>query len=167
MIPKSLVISRYFADAQQAIDDLTSTLEGLQSQKDELVEEQSGEDGAFAELEQINKTTVNARLKEVKGDPDAEEDQKILKQYIKLLNQETATKKAIKAATLQLDNDLLEFYPTLTEELIKQLVVDDKWMAAIAKDIHSEMDRLSQRLTGRVKELRNGMKHLCRNRVGR
>ncbi len=153
LIPKSLVISRYFADEQQVIDDLTSTLEGLQSQKDELVEEQSGEDGTFSELEKINKTAVNARLKEIKHDPDAEEDRKILKQYIKLLNQEAATKKASKAAVLHLDNDLLEFYPTLTEEQVKQLIVDDKWMATIAKDIHSEMDRLSQRLTGRVKEL--------------
>jgi type I restriction enzyme M protein len=153
LIPKSLVINRYFADEQQAIDDLSAALEGLQSQKDELVEEQSGEDGAFAELEKINKTTVNARIKELKNDPDAEEEAIILRQYIKLLNQEAATKKAVKAAVLKLDNDLLEFYPTLTEEQIKQLVVDDKWLATIATDIHSEMDRLSQRLTGRIKEL--------------
>lgn len=153
LIPKTLVIRRYFADEQQAIDDLTAKQEGLQSQKDELVEEQSGEDGAFAELDKINKTVVNARLKEMKDDPDAEEEVKVLKQYLKLLNQEAATKKAIKGAVVKLDNDLLEFYPTLTEEQIKQLVVDDKWMAIIAKDIRSEMDRLSQRLTGRIKEL--------------
>ena len=29
----------------------------------------------------------------------------------------------------------------------KPLVVDDKWMASMDKDIHSEMDRISQRLT--------------------
>ena len=32
-------------------------------------------------------------------------------------------------------------------------MVDDKWMAAIDRDIHSEMDRISQRLTQRIKEL--------------
>ena len=32
-------------------------------------------------------------------------------------------------------------------------VVDDKWLAAIAGAIHGEMDRISQALTQRVKEL--------------
>jgi len=32
-------------------------------------------------------------------------------------------------------------------------VVDDKWLAALDKDIHGEMDRISQALTQRVKEL--------------
>jgi len=32
-------------------------------------------------------------------------------------------------------------------------VVDDKWLAALAAAIHGEMDRVSQQLTQRVKEL--------------
>jgi len=32
-------------------------------------------------------------------------------------------------------------------------VVDNKWMDTIAKDIHTEMDRISQRLTQRIKKL--------------
>ncbi len=153
LIPKSLVINRYFADAKQAIDDLNTELEKLQNQKTEMEEEHGGEEGAFAELEKINKGNINARIKEIKDEPDTEDEQKILRQYIKLLNQEAASKKAIKEAEAKLDADLLAFYPTLREVQIKQLVVEDKWMAAIAKDIHSEMDRISQRLTQRIKEL--------------
>ena len=33
------------------------------------------------------------------------------------------------------------------------LVVDDKWLAAIGTSAHGEMDRVSQQLTARVKEL--------------
>jgi len=33
------------------------------------------------------------------------------------------------------------------------LVVDDKWLARIEQDVQSEMQRISQRLTGRIKEL--------------
>lgn len=44
-------------------------------------------------------------------------------------------------------------YPKLSEAEIKTLVVEDKWLAAIAADIYSEMDRISQALTQRVKEL--------------
>ena len=36
---------------------------------------------------------------------------------------------------------------------IKDLVVDDKWMATLEKAVDSEMERISQRLTGRIKEL--------------
>ena len=35
----------------------------------------------------------------------------------------------------------------------KTLVVDDKWLAALDAAIHGEMDRISQALTQRVKEL--------------
>ena len=41
----------------------------------------------------------------------------------------------------------------LTEDEIKTLVVDDKWLAALDAAIHGEMDRISQALTQRVKEL--------------
>jgi len=119
----------------------------------EIEEEHSGEEGAFAILDKINKASINARLKEIKNDPQSIEEEKILRQYLELLEQEAATKKAIQAAEMELDAELLAFYPTLTADAIKQLVVDDKWIAAIDRDIHSEMDRISQRLTQRIKEL--------------
>lgn len=153
LIPKSLVINRYFADEQKAIDDLNVDLENLQSQMTEMEEEHSGDDGFFSELEKINKGNITARLKELKNEPDTAEELKIFKQYLNLLNQEAVTKKSIKEAETKLDADLLNFYPTLTQEQIKQLVVNDKWMAIINKDIHSEMDRISQGLTQRIKEL--------------
>ena len=46
-----------------------------------------------------------------------------------------------------------EIYPKLGESEVKVLVVDDKWMAAVAGAVHGEMDRISQALTRRVKEL--------------
>jgi type I restriction enzyme M protein len=36
---------------------------------------------------------------------------------------------------------------------VKTLVVDDKWLATLDAAIHGEMDRVSQQLTQRVKEL--------------
>jgi type I restriction enzyme M protein len=153
LVPKALVIHRYFAGQQQAIDALNIELETLQSRLVEIEEEHSGEEGAFAILDKINKASINARLKEIKSDPQSIDEAKILRQYLELLEQEAATKKAIQSTEAELDASLHEFYPTLTEEQIKQLVVDDKWIAAIDQDIHSEMDRISQRLTQRIKEL--------------
>ena len=41
----------------------------------------------------------------------------------------------------------------LTNDDIKTLVVDDKWMQVLDNAIHTEMQRISQRLTQRIKEL--------------
>ena len=44
-------------------------------------------------------------------------------------------------------------YPTLSVDEIKSLVVDDKWIAELHERVTSELDRVSQKLTGRIKEL--------------
>jgi type I restriction enzyme M protein len=44
-------------------------------------------------------------------------------------------------------------YTELTEEEIKTLVVDDKWLATLANAVQGELDRVSQTLTGRIRQL--------------
>tara|TARA_Y100001933_G_scaffold262971_1_gene322646 strand:- start:12031 stop:14460 length:2430 start_codon:yes stop_codon:yes gene_type:complete len=153
LVPKPLVVARFFAKEQQALDDLTSQLETVAASLTELEEEHNGDDGAFAELDKINKAAITARLKEIKSDPDAAEERKILKQWQKLNTQQTDLKKAIKQADSELDDLAYHQYPKLTEPDIKALVVDDKWLATLSAAIHSEMDRISQALTQRIKEL--------------
>ena len=41
----------------------------------------------------------------------------------------------------------------LTEDEIKTLVVDDKWLATLAAGVQGELDRVSQALTGRIRQL--------------
>ena len=77
----------------------------------------------------------------------------LLNAWLILSKQEADLKKALKEAEVKLDALAYDKYPTLTEAEIKALVVDDKWLAAIAAAIHGEMDRISQTLTRRVKEL--------------
>ena len=153
LVPKDLVINRFFLKEKQAIETLESESEIIAGQLAELEEEHIGEEGFFAELDKANKVNVLARLKEIKGDADAKEEAKVLKTYLDLLEQQAETNKKIKEASAELDKKLYAKYPTLTEDEIKILVVDDKWMATIDKDIHTEMDRISQRLTQRIKEL--------------
>jgi len=44
-------------------------------------------------------------------------------------------------------------YSKLSEEEVKTLVVDDKWMARLDADIQTELDRITQALTGRIRQL--------------
>ena len=76
-----------------------------------------------------------------------------LNDWLKLNTKEADLKKRIKEAEAALDVQTYAQYPKLTESEIKTLVVDDKWLAALDAAIHGEMDRVSQQLTQRVKEL--------------
>ena len=128
-------------------------MEGVTAKLTELEEEHSGEEGAFAELDKVNKATVTAQLKEIKGDKDAKDEAVVLNDWLKLKGEEADIKRRLKEAEAALDDQALAKYPTLSEAEIKTLVVDDKWLAALDTAIHGEMDRVSQQLTQRVKEL--------------
>lgn len=153
LVPKSLIVARYYAQAQDAIDQLNTELEGITAKLAELEEEHGGEEGAFSELEKINKANVAARLKEIKGDPDTKEDATLLQEWLNLNTQESDHKKKIKDAETALDAKAHAHYLKLTEAETRTLVVDNKWLAELDTRIHGEMDRLSQQLTRRVKDL--------------
>ena len=153
LVPKQLVVDRYFAAQQAAIREQEAALESVTAQMTEMEEEHGGEDGAYAELDKVNKANVTARLKEIKGDKEAKEEADALNAWLKLCTQEADLKKAIKEAEAALDALCLAKYPKLIEAEIKTLVVEDKWLTAISSAIHGEMDRISQALTQRVKEL--------------
>ncbi|MGJ8638132.1 MAG: type I restriction-modification system subunit M [Opitutaceae bacterium] len=170
LVPKELIVARYFAAEQSALDAQQAELESLTAQRTELEEEHSGEDGAFADLEKINRASVAARLKQLKMEngqlkmSTANNSQlstihsplsefEVLQQWIQYNQDESALKKAIKEAEESLDKLAYQRYPQLSEEEIKTLVVDDKWLATLDTAIHGELDRISQTLTQRVKAL--------------
>lgn len=153
LIPKELIVARFFADEQAEIERLNAELEAASATLAELEEEHGGDEGAFAELDKVNKANVTTRLKEIKGDKEAAEEAAAMNAWLKASNAETALKKKIKDAEVALDKKALAHYPKLTEVEIKTLVVDDKWLAKIATDISGEMDRISQVLTTRIRTL--------------
>jgi type I restriction enzyme M protein len=77
----------------------------------------------------------------------------VLKCWQELNNEETTLKRAVKEQEAALDTLAYEKYPKLSEAEIKMLVVDDKWMARLSAAVQGELDRVSQTLTGRIREL--------------
>ena len=143
LVPKQLVVARFFPSEQEAITSLEVQLETIKAQLAELEEEQSGEDGFLGALDKINKTEVSARLRKIKDDPEAQDEIIVLQEWLKLNEAESALKKQIKDASDALDKLAYEKYATLTEEEVKTLVVDDKWLTAISEGIKKELDRVS------------------------
>ena len=103
LVPKGLMVGRYFAAEQGAIEMKQAELEAVTASLTELEEEQGGEEGFLGMLEKINKAEVNGRLKEIKGDKDAKEEAAVLKQWLKLNGEEGEYRKAIKEAEAALD----------------------------------------------------------------
>jgi type I restriction enzyme M protein len=131
-------------------------LEAVTARLAELEEEHGGDDGAFAELEKVNKAGVMARVKEIKvisEQSSVDSELVVLEEWLKLNGEEGELKKKLKDAEADLDAKARARYPTLTEAEIKTLVVEDKWLAALETAINGEVERVSQRLTQRLKEL--------------
>ena len=153
LIPKELVIQRCFPKMQTELNVLSTTLEELHGQKVNMEMEHNREGGILAELEKLNKQCLKARLKALKGKSSTECEKQVLTVYLKLIQDEAATKQNIKQAEADLDAALRAFYRDLEPETIKTLVVDGKWMATLENATHAELDRISQRLTQRLEEL--------------
>ena len=153
LVPKALIVARYFAAEQAAITALEADIERLAAQQTELEEEHAGDEGLFAALDKVSKPTVAARLAELTGDKESADEIAALNAWLALANQEATGNKQLKDAEAELDTLALDKYPRLSVDDIKVLVVDDKWLAALAADIRGEMERISQTLTHRVKEL--------------
>ena len=70
-----------------------------------------------------------------------------------LFSRQAEIKKILKAAKKDLEDNIVIKYSTLAESEIKTLVVDDKWMGTFELAVKGEMNRISQRLAQRIKEL--------------
>jgi type I restriction enzyme M protein len=159
IIPIPLVVKTYFAEEQAKLDELNATLEQIAAGMDVLKDEHGGEEGLLLEVidnDKISRGNVQKRIKEIKktsDDSDVDDELLVLENYLALFEKEADTKKTIKDVEKDLEKKVLAKYPTLTEEKIKTLVIECKWMDELSARVFGEVDRLSQTLAGRVKEL--------------
>lgn len=176
LIPKPLIVAHYFPAEGETVARLEGELEGVTARMTEMEEEHGGEEGAFAELDKVNKGTVAARLKEMgqmtlgeaggrqnsKGKKQKEgagveeetgDERAVLTAWLVLANDQARLKRELKEAEERLDALAYAKYPVLAADEVKELAVTEKWLAALDAAVHGEIDRVSQALTRRVGEL--------------
>ncbi len=158
LLPPALIIARYYPKPQAAIDVLEAELVAIEQQIEELTEEHGGEGGLLEDAkndrDKLTKASVAARLKEIgKSDPDFADERKVLRAYLALVEKESDTDGELEAAQEALIAKVAAKYAQLNEDEIKTLVVDDKWLATVAAAVQGELNRVSQTLTGRVRQL--------------
>jgi type I restriction enzyme M protein len=96
---------------------------------------------------------VSARIKELRKDPEAADELAALREWLLLSESELKTKRALKAAEADLDDQAYGGYDSLTEAEVRELVVEGKWLASLEQAVAAEVERVSQSLTGRLKQL--------------
>jgi type I restriction enzyme M protein len=171
LIPVSLIIDFYCNQEQEQLNHFRSELEQVSSQLEEIKEENSGEDGLFSEVlndkGNITKNDLAKRIKEIKAtknslidfankendDETIKQELELLEKYQELVNKEDDLKSKIKETENILEKKVIAKYPELTSVEIKTLVVDLKWMTELENRILGKVDRQSQILADRVKEL--------------
>lgn len=157
LIPTALIVDRYFAAEQAAVEQREAERDAINREMEEMDEEHGGEDGLLAEAKtdrgKLTKVSVKARLTEIRGDKDTDDEREVLEAYLVLIEQVASAGQRVKLAQKALDTKVAAKYGQLAEAEIKTLVGDDKWLATLAASVQSELDRVSQALTGRIRQL--------------
>jgi type I restriction enzyme M protein len=135
------------------LSELQAELDATSSQMSELEEEHNAEGAAFADLDKVNDKEVKAQIKKLALDVDVVNEVAVLKQWLTLSDKESELKKTVKALEADLDQKAFDQYAKLTDADMQQLVVQDKWLATMQGSLQAELDRVSQTLTSRIREL--------------
>lgn len=152
-----LIVARYFADEQVAIDKMQVAYDTAARELDEFVEENSGDEGLLAdamnEKGKVTKAAVKDRLKAITDESESDDEFNALTRCLQLIEAESDAGRDVRDAQAALDAEVLAKYPKLGAAEIKTLVVEDKWFPSVRTAIEGEVQRVTQHITGRVKEL--------------
>ena len=157
LIPKALVECAFFTDERKELEKAQAVVDETQSRVDELTEEQTAEDGYLAELlndkDKVDAKKVNARKKELKStEPDSEEYH-VLCEYAELADKVKKYSKIVKELLSALDQKVRDKYAELTDEDIKELLINRKWYYSIFDGIKALYVTTSHNIAGRISEL--------------
>ncbi|MDC0170639.1 type I restriction-modification system subunit M [Candidatus Nitrosopelagicus sp.] len=158
LIPKEtgIIVRKYFAKQKEELDKLQEELDSISQQIQVMDEDNQGEEDLFSEVrndEKISKKDIPKRIKEIKNEPEFEDELKILVEYVELAEKEKELKRNIKSAEKQLDDVLLKQYNKLKESEIREIVVHYKWLSTIHNSINKELERISHNLAERINDL--------------
>ena len=157
LLPKEIVMKKLFKEDKEVLEKLEAKKDEINAKLEELKEENSGEEGILEEVKNdkgnITKDNLKKKTKELKNLPDFNEEIKVLKQYLELLDKENEIKKQIKEKEANLDTKLLERYKAFSKQEVKDLVINKKWLLSLQTLIEDEIENLIMQTVNRIKEL--------------
>ena len=155
LIPPALIAARYFAAEQAILEGLRAEQEAAARELEEFIEERTGEGGLLEDAANDKGTVTKSanRLKALRDESETDRERAALTRCLALTQAKSKTDKAVRDAQAELDARVLARYAALTHAEIETLVIEDKWFADIRHLIDGVVQRLTQHLAARVKEL--------------
>jgi type I restriction enzyme M protein len=153
LIPKSLIVERYFKTQSDELTILELDLERLEAELESFTEEQNQEGGVFFTTEKVNKASANKLLKELKVLPDTDAEVANVSDYLKIVTKQAELKSKIKSSEASLDIMALKKYGDLTEADVKDILIRSKLFQSIQGTLEREIQELLSTLLIRVGEV--------------
>ncbi|MGN0866479.1 MAG: N-6 DNA methylase [Oligosphaeraceae bacterium] len=152
ILPKLLVKQELYPTELARVQGLASAEEEAEQALEQFVQECSdlGDDDPLAELKDDDKICSDAdakkKEKELRMAPERTDEADAIRRYLELRKTLSAARKASSEAEKTLDLKTLERYSTLTDEEIRLLMVERKWLPAIHKGMENLCDNQLQNL---------------------
>ena len=181
LIPKNLVATKYFKDEVNDISNIEEKLNEIQTKKEEFLEEYCSDDGILNGLSITHNKTIKGQRTEVteelydgssmakgkvtefikqnRNNDDFTSEISLLKDYLTLFDEESLLNKNLKMKNQELNEKIIAKYRDLSEDEVKTLVVEDKWLATLSERIEQLLIDLIKKLSQRVKEIAKRYEH--------
>ena len=152
-----LLVNAYFIVQKEEIEKLEVERDTIIAELEVMEEEQGGEEGLLLDAkndkDKITTASAKERLKIIKGNKSDAEEVSLLEHFLRQSDKVAEHNKKLKSLQKGLEKKVWDKYQTLSDNEIKDLVVDYKWILHLENAVQNEMQRISQRLTQRIKEL--------------
>lgn len=157
VLPPGFVGTYFFAADNEALAALDAVAGEAESVLQGIIEEHGEEGGALWDARngkgQYTVRSVTAALAEMGDDPEYQEERAVLNAFLDAAVREASAIHECTQRNATLAQKIIERYGRVTEDEVKTLVVDEKWINALRATLAEEMDRVSQTLATRTRQL--------------
>jgi type I restriction enzyme M protein len=149
LLPVNILLSEFFTTETDEIADLQNQIEGKQSVMDAIVEQNTdafifGDDESNDDSEiKVKVADVKKAIKNAKNNSIPETDVKVWKQWLTLSNEMDELYMLLKQKRSDLTDAVVEKYATLSENEIKTLVVERKWLDNVLNSCNALMQTVT------------------------
>lgn len=147
LLPVSVILQVYFSAETAAIAEAEQTVANKTQLIDSFLEEQQE---LFDNFEKVNESVIKKAVKDAAKLNFGKDDVDTFKKYLNLCKQKKEVAKTLSDLQATLTNKVLAQYASLSEEDIRRLVVEKKWMHSVMSSCMEEMQQVTQQLSAAI-----------------
>jgi type I restriction enzyme M protein len=153
-LPSSVIVRVFFEKEAQALSQAQSNLETISEELNEFHENNSSEEDLisdyFNDKGRILRKELTTALKDKTLEAEISEQ---LHQYKSMSDREDSLKEIKSTLEEDLTAKIVDKYNDLDEKLVKNLIIEEKWLKAVSDVIYDQLDFIVHTFTERLIEL--------------